>query len=154
MVGCGTRASNNHINWSVFGGKRNINIEKNVDEGGQKLHRCCRKYFGVLIVQLFFKDRHWGPGNLFQYFTTRTENAPLCAIICGCVLLARLGVGTYVELRVVFTEWPMQLSAREQYSSLWSLLALNLCRINWLTLHYDAMEEKDPLPPSYNSPPT
>ncbi len=51
-------------------------------EGEQKLHRRCRKNFGLLTVQMFFKDKNEGDltrgvGNLFQCFTTRTENAPL-----------------------------------------------------------------------------
>ncbi len=33
-----------------------------------------------------------GAGNLFQYFTTRTENAPSLQLSAG-ILLARLGVG-------------------------------------------------------------
>ncbi len=59
MVGLATRASNNHIGRSVFGGKENItnlgyNIEKNVDEGEQNSHRYYRIDLGPLTVQLFF----------------------------------------------------------------------------------------------------
>ncbi len=51
-------------------------------EGEQKLHMRCRKKFGLLTVQLFFKDNNEGDmtrgvGNLFQYLTTRRGNAPL-----------------------------------------------------------------------------
>ncbi len=49
MVGLAARASNNHINGAVWG----YNIDKNVHEGEQKLHRYYRKDFGLLTVQLF-----------------------------------------------------------------------------------------------------
>ncbi len=53
-----------------------------VGEGEQKLHRRGRKTFGPLTAQMFFKDNNEGDmtrgvGNVFQYLTTRTENAPL-----------------------------------------------------------------------------
>ncbi len=60
MVGLATRTSNNRKNLSIFGGKGNINslelpyIEKNVDEGEQKLLRCCRKNFGPWTVKMVF----------------------------------------------------------------------------------------------------
>ncbi len=56
--------------------------ENNDGEGEQKLHRCFKKDFGPLTAQrVFFKtdtegDKPRGTGNLFQYFTTRTGNAP------------------------------------------------------------------------------
>ncbi len=61
------------------------------------------KNFGPLTVQLVLKtdsegDKTRGAGNLFQYFMTRTEYAPLedglvLAVICRCALLARIVVG-------------------------------------------------------------
>ncbi len=38
-------------------------------------------------------DKTRSVGNLFQYVTTRSEKAPLLAVIERCTLVARLGVG-------------------------------------------------------------
>ncbi len=58
-------------------------MEKNVGEDEQKLHRCFRKDFRLLMVKLFFfKTRikgnmTRGAHNLLKYFTARKENAPI-----------------------------------------------------------------------------
>ncbi len=69
-------------------GKGNINswvynLEKNVNVGEQKLHRCCRKDFGPLTIKLFFfkisteGDKIRDADSLFHCFKTRRESASL-----------------------------------------------------------------------------
>ncbi len=84
MVGLATRASNNHINQSVLGGKGNINSmgwkyrEKyrwRVTEVTQVRQNGFRTLDRPTV---FFKDdKTRAAGNPSQHFTTRTENAPI-----------------------------------------------------------------------------
>ncbi len=57
---------------------------KIVNEWGQKLHRCCRKDFGPMTVQMFFLkidtegDKTKCEGGLFQKFAIRKKEGTAC----------------------------------------------------------------------------
>ncbi len=97
MVGLATRASNEYINSTYFGGKGNISSvgynkggEKD-GEGEQKLHRCCRKNFVKLTDIEGGMTRN--DSNFFSISRHTQKDDMVLAVICKCAPLARRKTG-------------------------------------------------------------